>query len=137
MCAEQLKHLAVQSGVISSQAQEAGINGDTVKEVLKVGQFAGAASIDPVEVCALLITTVTLDAPGLLDALTQVFGDARNMDVQLCSNALAALGKYDERWRGDVIRQLEEGSATDGTDKVSYDTLMKLPAVKSMIQTPA
>ena len=51
-----------------------------------------------------------------------------------CQQVLTALGKYDERWNGDVIQQVE-AAAVDG--QVTESSLLELPAVSEMSQTTA
>ena len=120
--------------MVSLRAQDAGIDDNTVSEVLKVGQFSTTGAVDPAQFCVLLITTITLDVAGLLGAVVQVFGNGTSLDAKLCQQVLTALGKYDERWNGDVIQQVE-AAAQDG--EVTESTLLELPAVKEMGQTAA
>lgn len=120
--------------MLSLRARDAGIDENTVSEVLKVGQFSTSGAVDPAQFCILLITTITLDVPGLLGAVVQVFGNGTSLDAKLCQQVLTALGKYDERWNGDVIQQVE-AAAVDG--QVTESSLLELPAVSEMGQTPA
>lgn len=124
----------LQTNMVTLRAQDAGINENTVSEVLKVGQFSITGPVDPAQFCVLLITTITLDVPGLLGAIVQVFGDGTSLDAKLCQQVLTALGKYDDRWHGDVMQQIE-GAAEEGV--VTESILLELPEVKGMVQTGA
>lgn len=122
----------LQTDTITLRARDAGINDNTVSEVLTVGQFSTTGPVDPAQFCVLLITTVTLDVPGLLGAMVQVFGDGTSMDAKLCQQVLTALGKYDDRWHGDVVQQVE-AAAEEGV--VTEAKLLGLSAVKGMVDT--
>lgn len=122
--------LSMQVEFISNEAIAAGINRGTLDQVLAVGQLGDTMAVDPVEVCLLLITTISTDAPSLLLALAEVFGEAGSIDAGLCRDVLTLLGKYDPRWQADVVKQLDE--QLHGSDKVSYNSLVELPAVKAL-----
>ena len=120
----------MQVEAIGNEAIAAGIDRGTLEQVFMVGQLGDTSAIDPVEVCLLLITTISTDAQSLILALSEVFGEAGSIDADLCRDVLTLLGKYDQRWNGDVLKQLDE--QLHGSDKVSYNTLVELPAVKSL-----
>jgi hypothetical protein len=125
----------LQTHEITRRAQEAGINDNTVSEVLKVGQFNNTGPVDPAKFCVLLITTITLDVPGLLGAMVQVFGNGTSIDAKLCKQVLTALGQYDDRWQhGDIMHQLEAAAVAG---EVTESALLNIPAVKNMVQTAA
>lgn len=115
---------------ISNEAIAAGIDRGTLEQVVTVGQLGDTSAVDPVEICLLLITTISSQPSSLLLALAEVFGEAGSIDVDLCRDVLTLLGKYDQRWEADVVQQLTE--QLHGSDKVSYNSLVALPAVKAL-----
>lgn len=113
---------------ISNEAIAAGIDRGTLEEVMSVGQLGNTSAVDPVDICLLLITTISSQPSSLLLAVAEVFGEAGSIDVDLCRDVLTLLGKYDQRWEADVVQQLNE--QLHGSDKVSYNSLVALPAVR-------
>lgn len=101
--------------------------------MLKVGQFSTTGPVDAAQFCVLLVTTITLDTPGLLGALVQVFGDGSSIDAKLCKHVLTALGKYDDKWQQTDVLQQVEAAAEEG--KLTEAVLLEIPSIKGMAET--
>jgi hypothetical protein len=100
-----------------------------LREIMRVAQLGTASALDPVEICALLMTTTAQDTKSLLLACTEVFGEGGTIDSALCRDVVSTLCKYDDRWGPEAMREFEEHLSH--RERVSYNGLIELPIFKA------
>lgn len=122
--------LRLQMDLIRREALASGISEVTFERVVDIAQLGSSAAVDPVEVCALLVTAATSDVRSLVSAVVDVFGETGAINAELCHEVFVTLARHDSRFGRDFQAALEE--RLDGVEQVAHHTLVEMPCVKAM-----
>lgn len=114
---------------IRTEAVASGISEATFDRVADIAQLGSTAAVDPVEVCALLVTAATSDMRSLVSAVVDVFGETGAINAELCREVFATLARHDDRFGNNFLADLHQ--RLDGVEQVAHHTLVDMPCVKA------